>query len=149
MNKLIIFLFLIPLVAQAQNTKTETIFSAGNCRVSCTETFTNDSLVSAYVSCEAKDDRLSTLKNYFTIVYDSPQNLYSFLTDLEKFCSDNSSTSSELNKHKVEIDKSTGSRMVKVYDERGMIFHRFPPSLIPKLKASLSEWASKYGMKLE
>lgn len=149
MKKYIVFLFLIPLVAPAQTSKTETLFSAGNCRVSCMETFTNDSLVSAYVSCEAKDDRLSTLKNYFTIVYDSPQNLYNFLTELEKFSADNTSTSTEFNKHKVEIDKSTGSRMLKVYDERGMIFHRFPPSLIPKIKASISEWALKYDIKLE
>jgi hypothetical protein len=75
MKKLFIFLFLIPLIAPAQTTNTENIFTNGNCKVGCMETFNNDSLISAYVTFDAKDDRLPTLKNYFTICYDTPQNI--------------------------------------------------------------------------
>jgi hypothetical protein len=149
MKKLFIFLFLIPLMAHAQTTKTEDICSTGNCTVSCIETFNNDSLVSAYVTFDAKDDRLPTLKNYFTLCYDTPQNVYKFLTELEKFSADNSTTSTETSRHKVEIDRITGSKAVKVYDERGLIFHRFPPKLITSIKTKLHEWAIKNNIKLE
>ena len=83
MKKLFILLFLIPLMSVAQTTKTVDIFTNGNCTVSCMETYINDSLVSAYVIFEAKDDRLPTLKNYFTICYDTPQNVFKFLSELE------------------------------------------------------------------
>ena len=117
--------------------------------VSCMETFNNDSLVSVYVTFDAKDDRLPTLQNYFTIYYDIPQNVYKFLTELEKFSADNSKTSTELSRHKVEIDKITGSKEVKVYDERRLIFHRFPPKLITIIKTKLHDWAVKNIIKLE
>jgi len=149
MKKLIIFLFLIALIAKAQTTKTEDIFTGGNCMVNCLETFNNDSLVSAYVTFDAKDDRLPTLKNYFTLCYDTPQNVYRFLTELEKFVADNSSTSIVLSRHKVEIDKTTGSKTLKVYDERELIFHRFQPTLITNIKTKLRDWAVKNNIKLE
>jgi len=149
MKKLIIFVFLIPLIAKAQTTKTEDIFTGGNCIVNCLETFINDSLVSAYVTFDAKDDRVPTLKNYFTICYDTPQNVCRFLTELEKFVSDNSGTSTDLSRHKVEIDKTTGSKTLKVYDERGLIFHRFQPALITNIKTKLREWAVKNNIELE
>jgi hypothetical protein len=149
MKKLFIFLYLIPLIAPAQTTKTENIFTYGNCKVGCMETFNNDSIISAYVTFDAKDDRLPTLKNYFTICYDTPQNIYKFLTELEKFSADNSTTSTEISRHKVEIDKSTGSKELRIYDERGLIFHRFPPKLITSIKTKLSEWAVKNNIKLE
>lgn len=149
MKKLIIIPFLIPFMATAQITKTENIFTAGHCTVNCTETFNNDTLVSAYTSFDAKDDRLPTLQNYFTIFYDTPQNVYKFLTELEKFSADNAKTSIEFNKHKVEIDKTSGAKEMKVYDERGLIFHRFQPVLISSIKTKLHEWAVKYKVKLE
>jgi hypothetical protein len=136
-------------MAAAQTTKTVEIFTGGYCAVSCMETFNNDSLVSAYVTFDAKDDRLPTLKNYFTIFYDTPQNVYKFLTELEKFSVDNSSISSEVSRHKVEIDKSKGYKGVKVYDERGLIFHRFQPALISNVKTRLREWAVKNNINLE
>ncbi|MDP4223059.1 MAG: hypothetical protein Q8868_07085 [Bacteroidota bacterium] len=149
MKKLIIFSFLIPVLASAQTTKTEEIFSGGHCTVSCTETFNNDSLVSAYVTFDAKDDRLPTLQNYFTICYDTPQHVYIFLTELEKFSTDNSKNSIELSGHKVEIDKIAVPKAVKVFDERGLIFHRFQPTLITNVKSKLGEWAIKNKIKLE
>jgi hypothetical protein len=144
-----LFLFLIPLIAPAQTTKTEEIFNSGSCTVSCMEMFNNDSLVSAYVTCDAKDDRLATLKNHFTVCYDTPKNVYNFLTELEKFCADKSATTTELCGHKVEIDKSTGSRMVKVYNESGLIFHRFSPTLVTTAKTRLHDWAVKNKVNLE
>jgi hypothetical protein len=149
MKKLFIFLFLVPLTAAAQATKTEEIFNSGNCILSCMGTFNNDTLVSAYVTFDAKDDRLATLKNYFTLCYDTPQNVFKFLNELEKFSADNALTSTEIGRHKIEIDKSTGTKTVKVYDERGMIFHRFPQKLITSIKANLGEWASKNNIKLD
>jgi len=149
MKKLFIFLFLIPLKAPAQTTNTENIFTTGNCRVSCMVTFNKDSLISAYVTFEAKDDRLPTLKNYFTICYDTPQNVYKFLTELEKFSTDNFTYSKEIVRNKVEIDKSSGYKEVKVYDERGLIFHRLQPKLITSMKTKLTEWAVKNNIKLE
>lgn len=149
MKKLFIFFFLIPFIAPAQTTNTVDIYKGGNIVVSCMETIDNDSLVSAYVTCEAKDDRLPTLKNYFTLCYDTPQNVFKFFTEMENFISDNAANSSQIGNHKVEIDKSTGSRTVKVYDERGLIFHRFTPKSIADIKTSLQEWASKYNIKLE
>jgi hypothetical protein len=149
MKKLFIFFSLIPLIAPAQTTKTENIFSYGNCEVGCMETFNNDSIISAYVTFDAKDDRLPTLKNYFTICYDTPQKVYKFLTELEKFSADNSTTFKEIGRHKVEIDKSTGLKEVKVYDERGLIFHRLQPKLITSIKAKLIEWAAKNNIKLQ
>jgi hypothetical protein len=149
MKRLFIFLFLIPLVVPAQTTKTEEIFTGGHCTVSCMETFNNDSLVSAYVTLDAKDDRLPTLQNYFTICYDTPQNVYKFLTELEKFSANNSATPSELSRHKVEIDKVKGYKEVKVYDEQGLIFHRFQPTLITNVKTKLREWAVKKKINLE
>ena len=65
MKKLFIFLFLVPLMAHAQTTKTEDICSTGNCTVSCIETFNNDSLVSAYVTFDAKDDYHISVKYKF------------------------------------------------------------------------------------
>ncbi len=109
----------------------------------------DDSLVSAYVTFDAKDDRLPTLKNYFTIYYDTPQNVYKFLTELENFNADKSSTSTELSRHKVEIDRTTGSKTIKVYDERGLIFHRFPPKLITSIKTFLGGWAFQTKIILE
>jgi len=141
MKKLFIFLFLMPLTIAAQTTKTEEIFNGQNCLVTCLGTFDNDSLVSAYVTFDAKDDRLPKLTNYFTLCYDTPQNVFKFLTELEKFGADNSSTSTEIGKHKVEIDKSTGTRMIKVYDERGLIFHRFTTKLISTIQTNLNGWA--------
>jgi hypothetical protein len=149
MRKLIIFLFLIPFIAPAQTTKNENIFNSGNCTLSCMETFNNDSLISAYVTFDAKDDRLPTLKNYFTICYDTPQNVFKFLTELEKFSADNSTTSIEIGRHKVEVDKSTGVKELKVYDERGLIFHRFSPKLVASIKTRLNDWAAKNNIKLE
>lgn len=149
MEKLFIFFFLIPFIAPAQTTNTVDIYKGGNIVVSCMETFDNDSLVSAYVTCEAKDDRLPTLKNYFTLCYDTPQNVFKFFTQLENFIADNAATSSQIGKHKIEIDKSTGTRTAKVYDERGLIFHRFSPKLITTLKTSLQGWASRHNIILE
>lgn len=149
MEKLFIFFFLIPFIAIAQTTNTAEIYKGGNIVVSCMETFDNDSLVYAYVTCEAKDDRLPTLKNYFTLCYDTPQNVFKFFTQLENFIADNAATSSQIGKHKIEIDKSTGTRTAKVYDERGLIFHRFSAKLITTLKTSLQGWASKHNIKLE
>lgn len=149
MNKLTFFLLLIPFLTQAQTTKTENIFTSGNCRVSCTETFNNDSLTSSYVTFDAKDDRLSTLQNSFTICYDTPQGVYKFLIELEKFSSDNSKSSSDINGHKVEIDKTRGPKEIKVYDERGLIFHRFTPSILTNIKTNLREWSVKNNIKLE
>ncbi len=149
MKKIILFIFLMPFMVKAQTTKTEDIFIGGNCKLSCEETFDNDSLVSAYVTFDAKDDRLPTLKNYFTICYDTPQNFYKFLTELEKFFADTSSISADLKRHKVEIDKSTGSKTVKVYEQHGLIFHRFQPALITNIKARLHDWAVKNKINLE
>jgi len=149
MKKLFFFLFSIPLIVPAQTTKTDNIFTSGNCKVSCIATFDNDSLVSAFVTFDAKDDRLPKLQNYFTIYYDTPQRLIAFLSELERFSVDNSQTLTELNRHKVEIDKTTGSRTVKVYDERGMIFHRFTPSLITNIKTTLLGWAVKNNINTE
>ena len=149
MKKLFIFLFLFPLTAPAQTTKTENIFTSGNCTVSCMESFNNDSLISAYVTFDAKDDRLPKLTNYFTICYDTPRNVFKFLSELEKFSGDNSLTSTEIGKHKVEIDKSTGTKMVKVFDERGMIFHRFTPKLITTIKTNLNGWGLQNKIILE
>lgn len=58
MKKLLLFLFFIPLVAQAQTSKDEDIFNSANCLITVMETFVNDSLVSAFVTFDAKDDRL-------------------------------------------------------------------------------------------
>lgn len=149
MKKFFIFLFLIPLTVSAQTTKTVEICNSGNCLVSCMETFDNDSLISAYVTFDAKDDRLPTLKNYFTICYDTPQNVFKFLTGLETFSADKTATSSQIGKHKVEIDKSTGTITVKVYDERGLIFHRFTPKMITTIKTNLNGWALQNNIKLE
>ena len=149
MKKLFIFLFLIPLTAASQNTKTEDIFKGENCLVTCMGNYENDSLVSAYVTFDAKDDRLPKLTNYFTLYYDTPKNVFRFLTDLENFVADNSSTSGEIGKHKVEIDKSTGTRTVKVFDERGLIFHRFTPKLITSIRTNLNGWALQNKVKLE
>ncbi|NLA48585.1 MAG: hypothetical protein GX876_03880 [Bacteroidales bacterium] len=149
MKKLLILLFLIPLVVPAQTSKTEEIFNSANCLISVMETFVNDSLVSAYVSFDAKDDRLPTLKNYFTLCYDSPQNVYKFLTELEMFAADVDASPAQIGKHKVEVDKSAGTRMVKVYDERELIFHRFTPKIITSIKTGLNEWALKYNIILE
>ncbi len=136
-------------MAPAQTTRTEEIFTGGHCAVSCMKTFNNDSLVSAYVTFDAKDDRLPTLQNYFTIYYDTPQKVYKFLTELEKFSANNSAIPSELSRHKVEIDRIKGYKEVKVYDERGLIFHRFQPTLISNVKTKLSEWALKNNINLE
>lgn len=149
MRKLFILLILIPFVAPAQTTNTVDIFSEGNCKVSCMETLENDSLVSAFVILDAKDDRLPTLKNYFTLCYDTPQNVFRFITELEKFITDNTSTSAEIGKHKAEIDKTTGTRTAKVFDERGLIFHRFSPKIITGIKTSILGWAGKYNLGLE
>jgi hypothetical protein len=149
MKKLFILLVLIPFTAAAQTTKEETIFTGVNCTMNSMLTLVNDSITSAYVTCEAKDDRLPTLKNFFTICYDTPQNIYKFLTELEKFASDNSSKSAEIGKHKVEIDSSTGSRLIKVFDERGVMFHRFTPKLITSIRTSLGEWAGTNKIILE
>ena len=149
MQKLLIFLFLIPFTAAGQTTKTEDIFKGENCLVTCMGTFDNDSLVSAYVTFDAKDDRLPKLTNYFTICYDTPRNVFKFLSELEKFSGDNSLTSTEIGKHKVEIDKSTGTKMVKVFDERGMIFHRFTPKLITTIKTNLNGWGLQNKIILE
>jgi len=149
MKKLFIFLFLIPLISAAQTTKTVDIFTNGNCKVSCMETLILDSLVSAYVIFEAKDDRLPTLTNNFTICYDTPQNVFQFLSEIEKFIADDSTTSTEIRNHKVEIEKIKGSKEVKVYDERGLIFHRFSPKIITGIKTDLSEWAVKNNIELE
>jgi hypothetical protein len=147
MKKLIIFLFLIPLISHAQTKETVSIFNGGNCTVSCLETFSNDSLVSAYVIFEAKDDRLPTLKNYFTVSYDKPCNVYKFLNELEEFCGIDSVSITEICRHKVE--KIKGSADLKVYDERGVIFHRFSPKLISGIRNELNEWAENNSIKLE
>ena len=149
MKKLLLLLFFIPLVAQSQTSKTEDIFNSANCLISVMETFVNDSLVSAYVTFEAKDDRLPTLKNYFTLCYDTPQNVFKFLTELEMFVADVNAGPAQIGKHKVEIDKSAGTRMVKVFDERELIFHRFTPKLIASIKTGLNQWALKHNIKLE
>ena len=149
MKKLFIFLFLIPTTAASQTTKTEDIFKGENCLVSCMGTFDNDSLVSAYITFDAKDDRLPKLTNYLTLCYDTPKNVFRFLTELENFISDNSSTTGEIGKQKVEIDKSTGTRTVKVFDERGLIFHRFTPKLITSIRTNLNGWALQNKVKLE
>ena len=149
MKKLIIFLFLIPLSAVSQTTKTVDIFKGENCLVTCLGTFDNDSIVSAYVTFDAKDDRLAKLTNYFTLCYDTPKNVFKFLTELENFVADNSSASTEIGKHKVEIDKSTGTITIKVFDERGLIFHRFTPKLITSIRTNLNGWALQNKVKLE
>lgn len=89
------------------------------------------------------------MKNYFTICYDTPQNVFKFLSELEKFLADNSTTFTEIRSHKVEVEKIKGSKEVKVYDERGLIFHRFSPKLITSIKTKLSEWAEKNNIELE
>ncbi|NLN31610.1 MAG: hypothetical protein GX158_10345 [Bacteroidales bacterium] len=149
MKKLLPLLFFIPLVVQAQSSNTEKIFNSANCLISVMETFANDSLVSAYVIFDAKDDRLPTLKNYFTLCYDTPQNVYKFLTELEMFVADVNASPEHIDRHKVEIDKSAGTRMVRVYDERELIFHRFTPKTITAIKTGLNEWALKHNIKLE
>jgi len=149
MNKLFILLLIIPFTAAAQTTKEETIFTGVNCSMNSMLTLVNDSITSAYVTCDVKDDRLPTLKNFFTLCYDTPQNIYKFLTELEKFGSDNSSKSSEIGKHKVEIEGTTGSRTIKVFDERGLMFHRFTPKLITSIRTRLSEWAGTNNIMLE
>jgi len=149
MKKLFIFLFLIPTTAASQTTKTEDIFKGENCLVSCMGTFDNDSLVSAYITFDAKDDRLPKLTNYFTLCYDTPKNVFRFLTELENFVADGASTSGEIGKHKVEIDKSTGTKTIKVFDERGLIFHRFTPKLITSIRTNLNGWALQNKVNLE
>jgi hypothetical protein len=144
-----IFLFVIPLMAPAQTTRNEDIFTGGNCTLSCMATVSNDSITCAYVSFDAKDDRLPTLKNYFTISYDAPQNVYVFLAELEKFSADESAKSAEISKHKVAIENVAGTKVVKVFDEHGLIFHRFSPKLITSIKTKFLEWAEKNKIKLE
>jgi len=150
MKNLLVCLFLFPLMVHAQTTKTEDLLTGGNCKVSCMETFNNnDSLISAYASLDAKDDRLPTLKNYFTIFYDTPQNVYKFLTEIEKFNTDKSGTATEISMHKFEIDKTSGAKEIKIYDERGIAFHRFSTTMISSIKTKLREWAVKHKVKLE
>jgi Lhr-like helicase len=136
-------------MATAQTTRTEEIFTGGNCTLGCMAIVSNDSIVSAYVSFEAKDDRLPTLKNYFTISYDAPQQVYKFLTELEKFSTNESAATAEISKHKVIIENVAGAKVVKVFDEHGLIFHRFSPKVIAGIKAKFLEWAAKNKIKLE
>lgn len=149
MKKLLFLLFLIPMTAPAQDSKTEDIFNSSNCLISVTETFVNDSLVSAYITFDAKDDRLATLKNYFTLCYDTPLNVYRFISELEAFAADAEAATAQIGKHKVEIEKPAGTKTVKVYDERELIFHRFTPKVIAAIKSSLEAWAEKHNFRLE
>jgi hypothetical protein len=148
-KSILILFFLIPLMVSAQTSKTEKIYSTGTCTMNCEQTFNNDSLISAYVSVEAKDDRSATLKNYFTICYDTPQNVFKFLTEMEKFSKGNSGTPTELCGHRVEIENPGGTKTLKVWNDRGLIFHRFLPSQIVNARTKLQEWAVKNKVLLE
>ncbi len=141
MKNVLVFLFFITASLTAQTTKDEKIFNTAYCTVSCMETFENDSLVSAYITLEAKDDRSATLRNFFTLCYDTPQNVYKFLFELEKLGSGNTGTTSMVNGHRIDVEKVTGPKDLKVFDERGVVFHRFLPSQVISIKTRLHEWA--------
>jgi hypothetical protein len=149
MKYLTLLLLLIPVMVSAQTEKTENILALGHCKVSCMETFTNDSLVSAFVSLDAKDDRSPTLQNYFTVCYDTPKNVFKFLNDLEKLPGGNAGTPAKLSGHRIEVEKFTGSKDFKVWNEQGLIFHRFTPEQITNIKAKMKEWASARKIPLE
>jgi hypothetical protein len=149
MKKLIFTLLFIPVMAYSQTEKTENILTSGHCKVSCAETFINDSLVSAYVSLDAKDDRSASLQNYFTVCYDTPKNVCTFLSDLEKLSTGAAGTSSEISGHKVEIEKFSGTKDLKVWNESGLIFHRFMPEQVTSIKTRLIAWSRTRKITIE
>lgn len=146
MKKLILILFVfMSFLTFGQKTKTVKIWTKPMTREILNANYNydvNNDLVAVNIHLMGRDSRYKQLIESFTIYYGSPSEFYTFLNEIEKFCSENEpDTSTEIFGQTVSLVKIMGMTGLFIYEKDGYAYRSFSRKAISKFKSVFEKWA--------
>jgi len=147
-NLLFVFLFFTSTVYSQELTKTERIIGNSYYLVAMNRAYVNDTLMSENLYIALRDNKYTSLVEYFDFFYGSPEDAYKLVCEIEKFSEYDPGTSGKINGYYASSLINGKIKFVRIYDEDMLLYHNFRAKTIQYLKDNLTEWCNKNGYQI-